>query len=262
MHDGENMSDRVRDPGHGLIIGMSTEENVSANRQTVQTYKAYFFKVTKSAPFYYFWDELGALNSGQSSDYTYLGDSGHGVGEDVLRVEEDDFIAYQFGYAPEDPNLRVYEAVSPAGTPNRALDRQGEPTYPDPTTPATSDYFMSRFTEDKYDPPASTERVSFRNDDDGQFLQFGFYADADVDAANAALHLVGRGYQLVPVTDTGTQDQMLSLVTGEQNATEADAPPTVMTTVGGLPTFKLGTERPDEWDDNHAQVLDYGVGRV
>jgi hypothetical protein len=35
-----------------------------------------------------------------------------------------------------------------------------------------------------------------------------------------------------------------------------------MATVGGMPTFRIGTNKPDEWDDNHAQTLDYGVGQV
>ena len=76
---------RLRDPGHGLVIAMALEEKIKANRQVTETYKGWFFKVTKTAPFYYRYDALSAFADGESSDFDYLGAGGHGTGEDIPR---------------------------------------------------------------------------------------------------------------------------------------------------------------------------------
>ncbi len=251
---------RLRDPGHGLVIAMALEEKIKANRQVTETYKGWFFKVTKTAPFYYNYDALSAFADGESSDFDYLGDGGHGTGEDILRNEIDDYHVLHFGYAPEHPSLRVYENVSPSSAPNRASDREGEPDFPDPTVPDPAGYIDSKRIDSQYAPPETTERVSFRNDDDGEFLQFGFHAEDSISADNAILHLTGAGYKLAPVTDTALQDEMVEIVTDNTPQQSTNAPPTVMTTVGGIGTFRLGTNEPDDWDDSHSRVIDYGIG--
>jgi hypothetical protein len=262
MNGTETIQSRLREPGHGLVIAMALEEQLQVNRKTTQTYKAWFFKVTKTAPYYHEYEQLPSFTEGDFIDYSYLGDGGIGTGEDILRNEIDDYHVLHFGYAPESPNLRVYENVSPSSDPNRAVDREGQPDFPNPKAGSQTGFITSRQIYNKYSPPRSTERVSFRNDDDGEFLHFGFRAENDISAQNATLHLTGAGYKLAPVTSTQMQDEMVSIVTDTTSATESDAPPTVMTTVGGIDTFRLGTNEPDDWDTSHSRVIDYGIGDV
>jgi hypothetical protein len=250
----KTMDQRVRDPGHGVIIGFPTD---ATNKVGVDldTLKTYFFRVARTQRLYYEYDNIGALNEGDTVDFGYLGDTGIGSGNDVLRVGEDDFHAYHFGFSPEDPNLNVYTSVSPSSSTDKALSRRGRDNGPSPGDPRG--FFSSRRAGNVYDPPAETERVSFRNDKDGEFLEFGFEATDDITEENSTLHVIGRGYKLLPVTDTDTQDRMLDVVLSGDTE-DADLP-TIITQVGGLGSYDLGTETPDSWEDSFARSLDYPV---
>lgn len=254
----ETISDRLRSHGQGLIVGFPEGGENSVDGKRVETLEAYFFRVAEVQDMYIPYDQVGmddGLTSGESLDFNYLGDDGLGAGDDVLRVGEDDFHMYHFGVVPQDPALRMYYTVSPSSESNDALSRRGR-EFPDPLdTDARYRGYMTRgMSPSIYDPGADTERVSFRNDKDGEFLQFGFYAEDDITEEGSTLHIVGRGYKVHPVTEESVQDKMLETVTAQDD--EADIP-TVLTQVGGLSTYNLGTETPDGWDSSFKRKLDY-----
>lgn len=252
----KTMLERVRDPGHGFIIGFpttNTERRTGDGTFNLDTLEAYFFRVAKSQRFYYEYDQLGSFTDGETRDFDYLGSGGLGSGDDILRVGEDDFHVYHFGFAPESPDLNVYTAVNPSSSSDKALARRGRDIGPQPGDP--SGFFNTRRADSAYDPPAETERVSFRNDKDGEFLEFAFEATDDIAAGNDTLYLTGRGYKLLPVTDTETQEKMVEVVAG--NNIEDSSLPTIITQVGGLGDYELGTERPDNWTDAFSRRLDY-----
>jgi hypothetical protein len=189
--------------------------------------------------------ELGAINAGAANalDYDYLGETGHGTGDDVLRLESDDFKIYHLGFAPRDPNLRVYEKLSSAN-PNRATDHQNQ-TEPDPTNGDDFGFYTSRQIPNLYDPPALTERLSIRNASAGQFLQFGFLADGvAVPDGGSNLIITGRTYELQPITDPAEQDFLLTQATLDR---EDQRLKTIVTQVGGLFSYEIGEALPDAW---------------
>lgn len=252
----KTLAQRVRDPGHGFIVGFpttSTKRSTGDGRFKLGTLEAYFFRVARSQSLYYEYDELGSFADGETRDFDYLGGGGLGTGDDVLRVGDGDFHAYHFGYAADSPDLNIYTAVAPSSESNKALSRRGRDRGPQPGD--ATGFFNSRRASSKYDPPSETERVAFRNDKDGEFLEFGFEATDDIAAANSTVYLTGRGYKLLPVTDKETQDKMLEVALSE-DSDDADLP-TVLTQVGGLKSYELGTERPDNWNAAFSQRLDY-----
>lgn len=250
----QTIDERVRDAGHGLVVGFPTE-NVSKQGYDLDTHKAYFFRVARSQDFYYEYDQLGSFASGDTLDFDYLGEGGLGSGNDILRVGEDDFHAYHFGFAPESPDLNVYHSVSPSSAADMALSRRGRGE--DPVPGDAYSFFNTRRAESHLNPPAETETVAFRNDKDGEFHFFGFEATDDISAANATVYLVGRGYKLLPVTNTDQQDDMIrSALSGPDDSGEI---PVVFTEVSGLNDYDLGTEKPDSWSDDFARVLEYAT---
>lgn len=261
----ERISERLRDVGQGFIAAFpDNDANINANDHVIQGLKGYFFRVAQSVPFYFKYSQLGAVTAGAGNalDFDYLGDTGLGSGNDILRVEDDDFHVMQFGLAPESVDLRVYYKVSPDSDANTSLDRSPF-SGPDPTAASNFDYFDLRRVDNvasKFDPPAFTERLSFRNSEQtaGQFLQFGFEAfGRDVNANQSVLHLTGAAYKLVPVTDEETQDTMEEVVVTDPVDPEI---PTTLVSVGGITDYNLGTQKPDAWDDSHARVLTFGTG--
>jgi len=254
--DSVRMDDRVRDAGEGLIVAFP-EKNASIEGESLDTLKAYFFKVAEQQRFYYRYSDLGSFNAGESSDFAYLGDTGHGTGDDVLRMHNDDFHVLHFGVGLESTDLRVYEKVDPSSGSNTALDYSGSSDNADPTVPSDFGYYNGAMVDDRYNPNAFTERVAFRNDKEGEFLQYGFYADDALTTTESDLHLVGRGYKLLPVTDSDTQDKMQRAINVPDDQAEV---PTTLVIEGGLEQYNPGTQTPDDWSDAFAQTLTYGTG--
>lgn len=242
----ELLSERVRDVGDGLILGFPIEDTSIAN-QDIDTVRLYFFRVSSQTRFFQKYTSLSSINSGSttpSSGYAFLGDSGADSGSDIFRMSTDDWQLMHFGFATNHPDMEVFTAVSPAANGNPAQDRTGQG---EDITPGTDDrgWFAQGQIDDKFDPPAFTERVSFRNDKDGEFLKWAFHADGTNLSGNQLhLYFTGRGYKVQPVTDPVVQRIMLQTALANLEEEELD---TIYHQVGGVTQYTLGSEEPDDW---------------
>lgn len=241
------LSSRLLDTGHGLIVTFPIQgaEPVQTQNISSSSARAYFFKVLKHQRHKREYRELGTITAGAANalNYDYLGEDGHGQGDDILRLEDDDLKVYHLGFAPRDPNLRVYEKIA-AAEPNRATDH-GNRGAPDPTEGDDHGFYTSAEIPNRFDPPALSERLAFRNSEAGQFLQFGFMADGqDVEDGASDLLITGRTYQLQPITDPDEQRFMLnqSLLDREDQILR-----TISVQIGGLFAWELGSALPDDW---------------
>lgn len=263
----DTISDRVLGHGDGLIVAfpIQTAEDIRVGGKDIATVKAFFFKIAKTQELNWRYTQLGAINAGAASalDYNWLGDTGHGTGSDVLRIVNDDFKLYHFGVGLNSPYLRVYEDIDPSN-PNRAFDHSNS-GQPSPTSLHNFGFYDGRMQADRFDPPVHTERVAFRNDRDGQFLQFGFGVDANdpnVADGNTDLELRGRTYQLRPVEDQAEQEFMLRQSRLRGAGRDIDLK-VITVQVGGIFTYEIGTTLPDGWEDlegSISQKLDYASG--
>jgi hypothetical protein len=243
------ISSRLLGTGQGLIVTFPIQKaaTIELRGKDVSSVRAFFFKVVKSQEYFFEYQQLGTITAGAGNalDYDYLGEDGHGAGDDILRLVNDDFKVYHLGFAPRDPNLRVYEAVAAQG-PNRATDHenQGEP---DPTAGDNFGFYTSRQIPNQFDPPALTERLAIRNAESGAFLQFGFMADGvDIIDGNSDILITGRTYQLQPITDPDEQDFLLRQAVLDR-ADQTLRSITVQ--VGGLFTYEIGNAMPGNWVD-------------
>jgi hypothetical protein len=246
------MSERVRDNGDGLILAFPTQKT-TVEGEELQTTRLYFFRVGSHTRYFQRYTALSSINSGNSTPggggFDFLGDTGVGSGSDIFRVETDDWHAMHFGVGLEHPDLHVWHAVSPNSNGNPGQDRTGTDEDIDTTTDDRG-WYSSKQIEDRYDPPAFTERVSFRNSSNrtGEFLQWAFHNDGAGTLSGSDLDLLftGRSYKLQPVTSQETQREMLEMALRQPDNPTID---TVMHQVGGVNNYRLGSEEPDSWGD-------------
>lgn len=254
------MSERVRDVGDGLILAFPIADTEVAGA-TVETVRLYFLRIGAETRYFQKYTALANIAAGNTTPttgYGYLGDTGVDTGDDIFRIETDDWHLMHFGVGTSHPDLEVFYAVSPRANGDPAQDRTG--TGED-ITPGTDDrgWISEVHIPDRYDPPAFTERVAFRNDDSGEFLQWAFHNDGGAQLAGNELdlYLTGRGYKTQPVTDPETQDLMLQMALSRPADPVLD---TIIHSVGGITQYTLGTEEPDEWKTVRQQ--DPGMSRT
>lgn len=242
----ETITDRVRSVGDGLILAFPVAETEPAG-QEIDTVRLYFFRIASETRFYQVYSSLGDITSGSTTPtngYGYLGDTGVDSGSDIFRLSTDDWHLMHFGFAPAHSDLRVYTAVSPDASGNPAQDRTGQGENITPGTDSRG-FFGREHIGSTQDPPTITERVSFRNDDDGEFLQWAFHnnGSATLSGSQLNLHFAGRGYKVQPVTNPAVQSEMLKSALTEKD----DTVDTIVHQVGGIGRYTLGTEEPDQW---------------
>lgn len=256
----EVMSERVRDVGDGLILAFPFGDT-TVEGKSIDSVRLFFFRVSSQTRYFQRYTALGNIASGNTTPtngYDFLGDTGVGSGDDLFRIEDDDWHLLHFGFATSHPDLQVFRAVSPQANGEPALDRSGSD---EDITPGTDDrgWVAQPQIDDKYDPPAITERVSFRNDSDGEFLEWAFHNDggATLSGADLELFFTGRGYKVMPVTDRRLQDLMLEMALRRPADPLVD---TVMHQVGGVDAYTLGTNEPSQWEDidEFKRIFDVG----
>lgn len=257
------MSDRALGHGQGLIVMFPVQQaqNINVGNKDISTVRAFFFKIAKHQEFYFRYTQLGGIDAGNANalDYDFLGDTGHGTGNDILRLENDDFKVYHIGIGLNSPDLRVYESLDPSN-PNRAVDHSNQ-NAPDPTTGDQFGFYDSKGQDDRFDPPARTERLSIRDDSSGEFLQYGFFAENDVSEPNTDLEVVGKTYQLRPVQSRSEQEFMLE----QHRLRQADrnvSMKVIAVQIGGIFPYELGQSLPGGWadlKDTISQDLTYGA---
>ncbi len=231
------ISQRVLSPGDNLVILFPRTVGSGADRYDVAD--AWVFVVALARNFTLDYRQLPAIAAGNGLDYDYLGDGGHGSGNDVLRIVNDDWHVYHFGLAPADPNLRVYVQIDPSGV-QTALDYEST-TQASPTAGSDFDYFSSKEMKNVFDP--ENEFIAFRNKKEGKFYKWGFYAEADV-SANSPLYLRGRGYKLLPVLE---KDKRLEVIDELRKTPEKQDVKTIAVLVGGIKPYNIGTHLPKAW---------------
>lgn len=242
----ERLSDRLLDQRGGLILGFPSIEASTGGVSELGSVRAYFFRVARVATLTYDpYDQIGSLSDGETVGFDYLGDTGVGSGDDIFRISRDDFQVYHFGVAPNTPDLRMYYSVDPQRAGDRAFEYE---TDAQDVSPGDDRGFSDgRMVGDRFDPPVRTERVAIRNEKEGRFLQFGFEATEALTATETELTVTGRSYKLFPVTDADTQDAMLAQATAPTHDAEHTTFPVTYHQFGGIQTWSLGTERPDDW---------------
>lgn len=256
----ETMSDRVRDVGDGLIMAFPITNVNVAGQTDLKTVRLYYFQVSRQTRYYQEYTSLSNITSGSqspSSGFDYLGDTGVGSGDDIFRMENDDWHLMHFGVGTNHPDLHVFHAVSPKSNGNPAQERNGQD---EDIVPGTDDrgWYSSVHIPDKYDPPAFTERVSFRNSDSGEWLQWAFDNDgaSTLSGGNLTLFFSGRGYKVHPVTNRQKQDLMLQMALRRPDDPQID---TILHSVGGVNNMDLGTGEPDAWANVDLMKRDFNA---
>jgi len=242
----ETISQRLLDIGDNLIVAFPVKET-EVEGTKVTTSILYFFKVAACWPFYYEWNRISAIPAGTGLDFNYLGTTGHGSGDDILRIERDDFHVYHFGMSPDQPYVRIYRTISPVGTALSALDRKAVTDMASPIAGSNFDYYTGKQIPDKFDPPSFTENLVFRagSDDAGKYFQFGFYAEQSV-SAGMPFYLIGKGYKLIPVVKREKKEEILEEATLQRRFQKVK---TITVTIGGIWTsYSLAKFVPDSWD--------------
>lgn len=260
----EVMSERVRDIGDGLILAFPIDNVQVANQPGIETTQLYFFRVGSQTRYYQRYTSLANISGDgttPSSGYDFLGDSGVGSGSDIFRIENDDWHLMHFGVGTEHPDLEVFHAVNPNANGNPAQERNGNN---EDITPGTDDrgWYSSKQIADRFDPPAFTERVSFRADTDGEFLRWAFHnnlSGTTLSGNDLTLHFTGRGYKLQPVTDRGIQDLMLEMALRRPEEPQLD---TIMHQVGGVNRFTLGSQEPDDWGEVNGLTRTFDIDEL
>lgn len=246
MHVVENLSDRLLGLGDGLIISFP-QGGVSIGREgDLATLNSFFFRVSRYQKYFQRYTQLPDINDGNTEGFNFLGDTGIGSGDDIFRIENDGFHVLHFGYGTFSPDLRVYEKVSPQTGASTALDtpRSGDETV---NIGDDNSYITSKENPEAFDPKAFTERVAFRNDREGEFLQWGFEANgSNLTGTETDLIFTGRGYKLFPEIRTDVQKRMIQdIASKEGDVTDFKV---INIVVGGIQSYKLGENVPDKWD--------------
>lgn len=263
-HDDKTISDRTLTQGDGLILGFPTEDVTIAGKEDFHALRGYFMKVSSAQTLYYEYDQLSSFNSGDTVDFGYLGESSHenrsnNPGEDIFRIEDDDWHLLHFGYTPQTPALRVYHKISQSNQSNAGFNRRGSSTGPVPGDDRS--FVTSKRSGSPADPSAITERASFRNDDDGELLEWGFEATDDISAAAAQLNFIGQGYKLLPVTDEQERERMMEIA--QTGSSEGDYEVSLIQ-LGGLYDYRVGQLEPEAWDtvderEGFTETLTFGT---
>jgi hypothetical protein len=262
MSQTERLSDRLLNIGGGLIIGFpSVEADVpDMGLNQMGGVRAYFFRVAREAELFFEpYGQIGAMNDGDTLGFDYLGDTGIGSGNDIFRIQRDDWHVYHFGVGVKSPDLRVYYSHDPHSNGERAFEYKTGTQ--DVSVGDDRSHFDGRLTGDRFDPPSRTERIAIRNDKNGEFLQWGFEAQDGLTAAETELVIAGRAYKLYPVTDSDEQEDMLRGAQSNQQEIHTDYPVTYHQ-FGGMQTWSLGTEAPGEWSEDHRLDLTLDIAET
>jgi len=245
----KQISDVLLYTGDNLILLFPTKSAAGVAGESPPAGRAFFFKVLAVSRLNQRYTEIMTaeaedyLDTETGVDYGYLGDGGIGEGDDILRIEDDPWWIYHFGYSPLQESLRVYRKLEIG--PNMTGWEYRIRDEPDPT--AGDDYGFIKGAEvvNYWDPPVETETIAFRSKEEGRMWQFGFFNDSDELRIIPVLNIVGRAYKVIPIIKEPT---MVKLLTGQI--------PSRLVTVDGLHSYTEETIIPKEWKavDNEMEV--------
>lgn len=259
MAEQQTIRERTLDVGGRLLISFTTERAGIENDK--RTSEVWVFKVLRVFDrFIYKYSGLEQMDDGDTLEFDYLGEDGHGSGDDILRIEQDDWHVMHFGYAPEESDLKIWESTPVMRHGGTAIDRHNPDEFAQ--VGDDFDYIDGNMIEDKYNPPEITERVSFRNDSDGEFAQFGFENDSGEEIAEAdnILWLTGASYKLMPVMDGDRRKDIIRESFKKPKDREIQI---ANITVGGIYDYRMGEAIPDDWQDTrNFEIVDRDILRI
>jgi len=236
------MSEVVLSSGDNLIIvfpeGNDARIEMPGGGEVGVPYgRAFFFKVVLASNFRYHYDLYGNLEKLTGLDYAFLGDTGPGAGNDILRIQDDDWWVYHFGYSPLQDTLRVYRKVEARA--NESGLEYTQPNEPNPTLGDQYGYVKGAEVYNWFDPPAKTETIAFRNRREGRLWRFGLYNEHQDLGIDPAIMICGRAYRLDPVIEHDSMEKML----------KGDPAPfrRRIFTVDGLKDWREEAYVPNEW---------------
>ncbi len=240
MEKQTTIKERLLGTGDNFILLFATKESGGVSGEKPPAGRAFFFKTLASIELNRIYREIMTAETADylatetGIDWGYLGSTGIGSGDDILRIENDPWWMYHFGYSPLQWSLRVYKRLD-VGDPITGWEYSLS-DEPDPTAGDDYGYVSGRECLDYWDPPITTETVAFRSKDNGRMWDWGFYNESDERQINPILHIVGAAYKIIPIVKTTIQDK---LITGEI--------PRRLITVDGLKNFTEETIIPKEW---------------
>ena len=228
------ISNRLLDEGDNFILLFPTE-SAKIGKHGVTIGRGFFFKVLSWDRFILEYDHLTAIDAGSGVDYNYLGESGLGSGDDVLRIKDDEWWLYHFGFSMSADPIRVYRRM--AGRLALGGFEYHEADEPDPTNGDDYGYVLGAEVDDTYDPPAYTETVCwYTGETDKPLWEWGFYNEHPTKQLTGKLILVGRQYKVIPITKPDIQRDMI-----------AGRIPRTIISVGGLRVTREEAFIPDDW---------------
>lgn len=230
----KRISDRILDEGDNFIL-LFPAESGRVGKQEVTIGRGFFFKVLSWDRFFLEYDHLSALAVAGSADYNYLGTTGHGTGDDVLRIKDDEWWMYHFGFSMSADAIRTYRRL--AGRLALGGFEYHDADEPSPVTGDDYGYVLGSEVEDAYDPPAYTETMCwYTGKTDKPLWEWGFYNEHPVKQLTGKLILVGRQYKVIPITKESVQIDMI-----------AGRIPRSIISVGGLRMTREEAFIPDDW---------------
>jgi len=230
-----HISERILKPGDNLVLVVQTGDariNIRGRNFEVDKATAYFFKVLQVSQLHRKW-EGPTLDSGSGSDYNYLGDTGHGTGNDILRIKDDPWIIYHYAIGVAYNHLWVYPMhfnEETCGLEYLVADQ------PDPTNGDPYGYIPGHEIENFDDPSIQLEGVSWHSDQESTAIHYGFYNN-DTIKLKVLLNIRGATYSVHPIADPDIQMKIL----------RREIPALVIPL--GSATKRLTMYPPDEWKD-------------
>lgn len=236
----KTMSDRVLSEGDNFILLFPTESG-KVQRQEVTVGRGFFFKVLSWDRFFLEYDHLTNIPASQGLDYDFLGETALGTagGDDVLRIKDDEWWMYHFGFAMSSDAIRVYRRLSGRLALGGFEYHDADEPTPGSATAAGSDYgyVLGAEIEDVYDPPVYTETVCwYTGKTDTPLWEWGFFNEHPTKQLRGKLILSGRQYKVIPITRSDIQTDMI-----------AGKIPRTIISVGGLRMNREEAFIPDDW---------------
>lgn len=156
-------------------------------------------------------------------------------GKDILRNKDNPWLLYHFSIAVQQPEIRIYPAVPKEET-------MGAWEYlissdPDPTAGPDFGYVAGKNIEDYFNPPADLEVVGWQSGTSSN-INYGFYNESTQKQLKPILNVLGRAYNVHPVTDEVAKKKVV--------AGPPEGPPRTLVSMGPVRTqFNLTV--PEEW---------------
>ena len=205
----------------------------------LKEFDLWFFRVFRSYILHRVYDsELAEIAAAGNVDFNYLGVTAMGSGDDILEVREDrPFRILHFGIGVEPGEIGIFRS-QPGGNPQTGF------AYKTPTKVTDKfDYVPGHLSP--FDlPTISTETVTYYKSS----VHIGLKNDADR-AVRPSLRILGKGYDVLPLTEPGFVQKML-----------AGIKPCRYVTVGGLRVFTYTV--PKEWEGNKVRVDKATIERI